>query len=48
MAGTSKPEYDYDLFVVGAGSGGVRAGAGALQAAAIITFAFTMIRHLRR
>lgn len=30
------------------GSGGVRAGAGALQAAAIITFAFTMIRHLRR
>ena len=30
------------------GSGGVRAGAGALQAAAILTFAFTMIRHLRR
>jgi hypothetical protein len=29
-------------------SGGVRAGAGALQAAAILTFAFTMIRHLRR
>lgn len=29
------------------GSGGVRAGAGALQAAAILTFAFTMIRHLR-
>mgnify|MGYP000582494049 CR=1 FL=1 len=30
------------------GSSGVRAGAGALQAAAILTFAFTMIRHLRR
>jgi len=30
------------------GSGGVRAGAGALQALAIVAFAFTMIRHLRR